>query len=787
MPSMAKKTPPIADAEEETPASKERKANRELLEEVRENFKLDLEAEHANRENFRKQMQFCYVPGAQWEDAVKKARGPKRITREFNEVRVKVKAVVNHIRSNRPTAKIRGVEEGDVETAEAMNGMALNVWNVSDADNVTDFAAETQVAAGLGAWMIDTEYSDDSVADQDIFIRPIANPLCLVWDRACKEQDKSDARHWSLFTNYSKDAYEERFGKATKVASFDTQEFNAANDPNTDDETVWVVAYWKKVPITKNLCLLSSGETVDKATVTQLPEGVTIIKERAVKTHKIVQYICSATEILEGPNDWAGKEFPFIVAFGEYVVIDGKPVWFGMTQTMMDAQRAHNETLSGVYETIALSPQAKYWATAEQGKGLFDSWQRSIDENLPAMLYNADPKAPGPPVRVGGADVPVALMQAASMSRESMNSVSAVPDASVGMPSNESSGRAIRARQDAGMVGTYNYSDNIAKAIGRTYKILIDIIPKVIDTPRSLRILGKDGAEKFIKVNQLDPITGQVINDLSKGKYDFVVTQGPNVATQRQEASETLTQLAQSDQMLMPTAADIVYRNLDIPGAQEIAERRRALLPPPILAVIDKDKPQDPRVVAAMQQVQQADAQVQQQAQMVQQATVQAQGEQAQADKAKGDVQVAMSNLKVQEADLARQVAEFKALMAETKAQMVQQASADKDAKAEQEDAADAAAAQMLQVVEQQLQQTQAAYAQLQESVAQTQQLAVAVAGELQKPKPPSQKVARSKRTANGEIHTLVTDQATGEEQLAVSKKVNGEIITYIEPSAATH
>jgi ABC-type amino acid transport substrate-binding protein len=775
---MAKKTPKAAATEEDdTPEgrerSKKRAGDKKLLEELRENYKLCVESDRENRDRYKTALKFCYVPGEQWEQTVKTARGPNRVTREFNETRVKVKAVVNHIRSNRPKGTIRPVEEGDVENAQARNGIVLNIWNTSDADNVTDFAAETQVAAGMGAWMIDTEYTPESVDDQDIYIRSIRNPLCLYADYASKEQDKSDARFWIYHTKLSKTAFKDKYGNAEQ-ASFEPEELGD-NDPNDDEESVWVAAYWKKVPVTRHLCKLSTGETVDKEKLGALPEGVAVIKEREAKSYKIVQYICSSDAVLEGPNDWAGMEFPFVVVYGEYVVVDGKTYWYGMTQTMMDAQRSHNETLSGVYETIALAPQAKYWATPEQAKDVMKQWKQATDENLPVMLYNSDPKAPGPPARVGGADVPAALMQASQMSRDSINSVSSVPDANVGLTSNESSGKAIRARQDSGLVGTYNYSDNIAKGIGRTYKILIDLIPKVIDTPRSFRILGKDGAEKYIKVNQQNPTTGEIINDLSKGKYDFVITQGPNVQTQRQEAFDFFTQMATADPALMITAGDIVYRNSDAPGAQEIAERRRLALPPEIQQAVNQGKPLPPEVAAAMQQVQMGQQQVAEQGAMVQQAAQEAQTEKSAADKAKADVQVAAANLKVLEANLEVKVAQFEKLVAQTQAQQAQQQATDTSAQTDQQRTQDAEQVQTLvQGVADALTQIQEQTAQfLAASMQQLSQIAVA-------PKPATAKTAESERV-NGKIVTRVVD-SNGQEQMAVTERVGGKLVTQIQP-----
>lgn len=770
---MAKKPPAI---ESEPEADPKRSSNKALLEECRKNFKLDIEADRENRDKYRESMKFCYEPGGQWEDSVKRARGKKRITREFNETRVKVKSVVNHIRANRPAAKINPVEKGDIDTAEAMNGIWLNILNTSNADDITDFAAETQVAAGMGAWFVDTEYCEGSVDQQDIYLRSIRNPLCLVPDRNSKEQDKSDANHWNLYTNLSKTAYEAKYGKADKVASFEADDMDQDTNPQVDDDSVWVTAYWRKEPITKTLCRLVTGETVDKATLS--PEQLANIAvsedgkpiERTFRSHKIVQYICSATEVIER-NEWAGKEFPFVVVYGEYVVIDGKTCWSGITPYMMDAQRSHNETLTGVYETIALAPQAKYWATPEQAKGNMAQWNTAVEENLQVMLYNVDPKAPGPPPRVGGADVPAALMQASQMSRDSMKSVSGIFDASLGEVSNETSGRAIRARQDQSLIVTYNYSDNMSKAIGRTCAIVLDLIPKIIDTERAYRILGKDGAEKYIVVNRRDPVTGQIVeNDLSRGKYDFVVTQSPSVQTQRQEATEAYSQLSQANPVLQAAAGDIIFENMDLPGAKQVAERLKLMLPPQIQQAINQDGGSDPQVMAAMAQVEALQQQIQEQAAMVEQAAQEAQTEKSAADKAKADAQLASANLKTQEAELGKAVAEFQRLVAETQAKMAAEQGQQSEATAADKDVLVQQVSEALAAIQQQAQEFTQAFSEqmalLQQQTMQGMELAAAANS-----KPRGNKVVQLSRANGGFTGRIVELDESGQPMSA--KTVN--------------
>lgn len=765
-----------------SPVPKERSPAKDLLLEVHDNYKKCVDFERDNRENYREDMKFVHVAGEQWDETTKRKRGKHRPMYEFNHTRVTVKNVINTMRSARPSAKIRGAEEGDKATAEAFEGLAKNIWNSSDGDSVTDYAAEHQCGGGFGVWRIDTKYATEESFDQDIMLSAGHNPLCFYADYACQDPLKRDARFWFVHSRISKEDYARRWPNKA-VIQFEPDE-QLELDELDDEDRVWICEYWKKEPVTRNICLLSDGSVIDKEAEAKdgsnaLPEGVTVVKERRVSGHKIVQYLCSGDAILEGPNDWAGREFPFVIVYGDYAVVDGKPIWCGVARYMKDAQRAHNWAMTSVFETIATAPKDKTWATAKQADGLASQWADSDEKNLPFNLYNPDPAAPGPPARIGGPQVPAALIQAAQMSTDEMKASSGIYDASLGARSNEQSGRAINARAAQGQIATFNFQDNMLKAVQRTYEILIDLIPKVYDTQRTFRILGADGSESYVAVNKFDPLTGEKINDLSKGKYDIVITSGPSFATQRMEAAETYMGMMQSNPVLAQIAGDLIIKSTDLPLSDQIAERIRATLPPPIQALLNKDKAVSPESQAMMMQAEQAMQMVQEQGQLVEQAAQEAQQEKAGADKAKADVQVASANLKVQEAQLNQSVAEFKALVAETQAKMAQQASVSVTQKgdegmAQMGQALEAAlgqiqeqAGQILQVYAQQL-------AEFQAQTVQAVQQQVAVGQN-------RPRVARTKRV-NGEFITTVSDAETGEVlQEIPTQRVNGELVTTVQ------
>lgn len=723
----------------------DKRDTKKLLLEIHQRYKDATKADNDNRSAALADMKFAHEPGAQWDIQQKRDRGT-RPCYEFNKLRVTIKRVVNDMRQNRPSGKVHPVEEGDIDTADVLEGLIRNIWNVSDGDTVIDSAAEYQVGGGMGAWRVTTKYSTDDSWDQDLVIEAIPNPFALYADPACEDSLKRDARYWFLTSTMAGKEFEAKYPKAKKI-DFESDELSSLDDEDWEDEDrVRVCEYWWKEPYTKKLLLLANGETVDAAQVPQevLPT-LQVLKQRDVLCHRIMMCIASGDAVLEGPTEWGGKEFPFIMVYGENMILDGKRVWFGLPRFAKDAQRAYNFSRTSAIESVALAPQAKWWATAEQAAGHTDKWADAHKQNFPFMLYNADAKSPGPPVRMGGADVPAAIVQEMQIASDDIKAVTGIYDASLGQRSNEQSGRAIIARQQQGEIATFNYMDNLAKGIRRTWEILIDLIPRYYDTERSVRILGQDGAAKYAKVNQPQP-DGSVLNDLSRGKYDVVVTTGPSWATKRIEAAEIYNQLAQGNPQLFGVAGDLIMKSMDVPYAEEVADRIKAILPPPIQQMLQQDGKASPEVQQAMMQVNQAMQQVQQHGQMVQAAAEEAQQEQAMAEKAKSEVQMAAANLKVQEAQLQAEVAKFEAEVAKAQADLVKrQSEGDK----ETGDAQDVVEREALSA------QLQQALAQIQAQAAEFMQASAAVIADIQArtqpivAMPPKPKITSIKRVGN--------------------------------------
>ena len=236
-----------------------RKHNRpeDMLRNIRKRYKIMSEDDRHNRIDALEDIRFTNLPGAQWTENMKTYRGD-RPCYEYNKVRIRCKRVINDMRGNRVSGKVRAVEGGDVEIATIYEGLIRNIWNVSHGDSATDYAAEYQVEGGMGAWRVNTEYADDGAFEQDIIIEAIENPLCLYCDPSARDPMKRDAKDWIYTERITHDAFEQEYGDKYEKVDFEVEnEFEDDYDDEwTDEDTVRIAEYWYKTPHTKDLWLL---------------------------------------------------------------------------------------------------------------------------------------------------------------------------------------------------------------------------------------------------------------------------------------------------------------------------------------------------------------------------------------------------------------------------------------------------------------------------------------------------------------------------------------------------
>ncbi len=335
---------------------------------------------------------------------------------------------------------------------------------------------------------------------------------------------------------------------------------------------------------------------------TLLP-GDQVKSTREVERPYVVSYMMSGKEILSGPHPWPGKYIPICVVPGEEITVDGATSRKGMIDDAMDPQRILNYSRSTEAESIALQPKAPFVATKKQITGYETLWNRAGVENVPVLIYVADPQVPGPPQRSQPPVMSNGLANLSMTASQDLRDVTNIHEASLGARSNETSGVAIRARQNEGATGTYLYVDNLRRAISYAGRVLVDLIPKVYDSERIVRVLKEDGSAEMKTINRAEPDPtdpNQHLYDLSVGEYDVVVSTGQGYLTQREERREALLGLTQSVPAIGEVAADLLVDALDFPGGDAISKRLKVKmgLDDEGEPIQQEPPPPDPSVVA---------------------------------------------------------------------------------------------------------------------------------------------------------------------------------------------
>ena len=565
-------------------------------------------------------MKFAFVSGNQWDQHLTAKRRHKP-NYEFNRIRQLIRRVTGQQLKNKPNIKVRAVEDNDVDTAEVLNGLIKNIEVQSSAETAYDTAFQWACGGGYGVIRVVSEYEKGDSFDQCLRIRTVADPMTTWCDPSAREFDRSDARFWFIGERIPRSVYRQRWPKA-EVIDFDTTMADDYDREWATEEDVLIAEYWYIEPETKKIYLLSDGSVVnaedfdpyreqfanppvDPATGQPKFETITVKQDgngnemvREVETNCVYSCMVSGVGKLEEPVKWAGTMIPIVPQWGDLITIDGKQIYSGMTRFGRDSQTIHNFEMSSMVEVVAKLPNMPFKATPAMIKGLESYYERLGVDDPPVLLYNADPQVPGGPSREPMAQMPMALANIAGISTDALKATLGIYDASIGNKSNEQSGRAIMARQTEGEVANFVYIDNQVKALKRVGEILVDAIPGYYDAERSIRILGEDLGEKYVKINH--PVIGEdgkvhVINDLSRGKYDVTCTVGKNFDTARMELADTAQALANTPGPVGAISQWLLLKSLDVPGIDVAVEAvRTALVKQGILPPADGDQPPAP-------------------------------------------------------------------------------------------------------------------------------------------------------------------------------------------------
>ncbi len=548
-----------------------------------------------------------FVAGDQWDTSAREAfeqRGYAAIT--DNVIPSFVRQITNELRKSQPEIVFNPLENADSKKADILNDLVRNIQLESKSDIAYDSASWMAAVTGLGFWRVVAEYENELSFNQKLSIQSIDDPNSVFLDPSHKSSSGSDAEWCFIIQQMSKDEYK-RLYSDSKLSNLDAPNWTSQKGMWLDDDKVVVAEYFYKDYEDATLFMTynkNSGKTeisTDVPDQTWVDEGVILVLQtRPTKVPVVHHCKLNAVEVLES-TIFPGTILPVVCVKGDEIYVENERQLIGAVEPAVDSQVMLNYYLSLQAQIIQMAPKAPYIGTATQFKGYEQEWADINVSGQAFATYNSDPTAPPPSRDLG--EVPIQSMALmCNQARENLKQIFGIYDASLGMAGNETSGKAILARQEQSGLSNYHFSSNRARALRTTGEILLHAIPTIYDSERTVQTVRPDGSRVVTVINSDEK------TDLSVGTYTVDIDTGPNFGTKRQEAVESMLALGNNYPAAMPLIADILVGNMDWVGSKEIAARLRAAVPADVLSASADDSADDAATLVPIlkQQIKQA-------------------------------------------------------------------------------------------------------------------------------------------------------------------------------------
>ena len=545
------------------------------------------DADSYNRQEALDDLKFS--SGDQWPVEVQNSRNLEaRPCLTINKLDGFIRQVCNQQRQARPRMKAHSMNSAaNAKVADILTGIFKHIEVNSDADTAYDTAFEFAVRMGWGYYRVLTDYVREDSFDQEIYIEPISNPFTVYFDPNSRMPDGSDAETCLITEVMSKKEFRAQYPNADDGGNFNNRGTGDADADWIMKEDIRIAEWWSTERKKTKLLLLSDGTQVfkDEAPSPELmaAAGITIVSERDT-LRKVIKW-CKLTglEVLE-ESTWMGKYIPIVPVYGQQITIDDKRKKYGLVRMAKDPQRMYNYWRTALTESVALAPKAKWLLAEGQDEGHENEWAQANIKAAPVLRYKQKDieGQPAPvPTRLQPEPPPAGIVEATNSINNDLQTVVGIFDSNQFAQGNQS-GKAIRGQQMQIDMTNFHYYDNLTRSLKHTGRIILDLIPKIYDKERVMRIIGYDNRPEMVTINQRtvdESGVEKILNDVTTGEYDVFMDTGPGYQSKRQEAVESMVPLLQSNPELFQAAGDLVFRNMDFPGADVIADRLAAMNP----------------------------------------------------------------------------------------------------------------------------------------------------------------------------------------------------------------
>lgn len=543
------------------------------------------EADFDNREMVREADHFLNTRWGQWEQSIIQRFG-KKPKYTFDETNPIIDDIMGEMETAEFNCRVTPSGAGATKkTAMIYEGILRTLENISNAYHTYNRAARIMVGTGIDGWRVVQAFRDDNSFQQDLLIRKIPNFQDTVWfDPDAVEPTMEDAEEAWVLTSLTRRHYDQKYprGSGLSVGTNITQQVYSYKKP---DEVI-IGEYLYKVKRFRELALMSDGSiyVIDddfNAVVDELAKNdITIVRTRRREYTTIYQQVFDGGDWLDSSKKTVFSYIPIVPVFGNFRISEGKVIYWSITTKLMDPQRVINYAESRKIEEGALAPRGKVWMTKDQAES------EDVRQTLGTLNTNTDPvqfydhaEGQNRPEYLGAPQSNPGLMETTQSARAFIERTSGTFDEARGAAPAHRSGEAVGLLQAKSDNPKRKWFSAMEVAIQHTAKIIIDACPRVYDTQQEMILTGQDGSLDVVilKKKIRDQQTGRIIelNDLSKGSYDVVCTSGKAFRSRQQETISAINDMAAIDPSIMELGSDILLNNIDAPGIDKLAERKR--------------------------------------------------------------------------------------------------------------------------------------------------------------------------------------------------------------------
>lgn len=246
----------------------------------------------------------------------------------------------------------------------------------------------------------------------------------------------------------------------------------------------------------------------------------------------------------------------------------------GMVDDLIDPQREVNKRRSSQIDILTRIAHSGWtW----EKNSLDEEEKIKIEEHGGAAGLNIEYKGPNAPKRIEPGQMPTGIERLEQAATLDLKEIAGINDSALGQVDRVQSGRAIEARQKQSVLGLEMYMDNAKRTKNLCGDKKIEMIQNHYTEPRLFKIEGHGGLWNTLGINARQA-TGEILNNVTVGRYALTVDETPLSATFMATQFEELVNMIETGIVALPMVQDIAIDLSTLPQKELIKQRQNAYL-----------------------------------------------------------------------------------------------------------------------------------------------------------------------------------------------------------------